>query len=115
VLHNLTPVLAKKSPKEKPHCFCGGDDSTVETVCRLRLGLEKLVVREMRHVELTELTKLVKEEEEYSTFREQQYTFQMFLKDCESWLRVDRWTKEVRGFLFSTDFSAISSFSIYIF
>lgn len=50
----------------------------------------------MRHVELTELTKLVREEEEYSTLRDQQYTFQMFLNDCESWIRVDLWTKEVR-------------------
>lgn len=50
----------------------------------------------MRHVEITELTKLVKEEEEYSTLREHQYTIQMFLKDLESWVRIDRWTTEVR-------------------
>lgn len=56
----------------------------------------------MRHVELTELTKLMKEEEEYSSLRDQQYTFKMLLKDIESWIRVDRWTKEVSNLIFRT-------------
>ena len=49
----------------------------------------------MRHVEITELTKLVREEEEFSSLRETQYTFTMFKNDIIKCLRFDQWTKEV--------------------
>ena len=50
----------------------------------------------MRHVELSELTKLVENEEEISSIRDSQYTFAMFASDLESWFRIDKWTRQVR-------------------
>jgi hypothetical protein len=44
---------------------------------------------------MTELTKLVDEEAEFSNLRETQYTFAKLLNDCETWIRIDRWTREV--------------------
>mmetsp|Transcript_16337 Transcript_16337/g.24624 ORF Transcript_16337/g.24624 Transcript_16337/m.24624 type:complete len:420 (+) Transcript_16337:49-1308(+) len=48
----------------------------------------------MRHVELTELTKLVQDEEELSSSREARYTCAKFRGDVEEWIRPDLWTKE---------------------
>jgi hypothetical protein len=49
----------------------------------------------MRHVELTELTKLVQEEDDIATDRETQYTFAKFKDDLESWCRIDKWNRQV--------------------
>jgi hypothetical protein len=50
----------------------------------------------MRHVEMTEVTKLRSDEAELSNLRETQYTFAKLLHDCELWIRIDLWTREVR-------------------